>query len=46
MLNILSDLAASPFVLSILLLHSLVLAQCFIKFIDYNLTQEHVKKIS
>lgn len=40
-----SDLATSPFALSLVLLHLLVLTQCAIKFGDYTWTKQQLESL-
>lgn len=44
--NIYSELVTSPFALSLVLLHLVVLAQCAIKFADYTLTKQQLEKLT
>lgn len=45
MQNICNDLITSPFALSLILLHLVVLAQCAIKLVDYKLTKQQLEKL-
>jgi len=44
--SIYSELVTSPFALSLVLLHLVVLAQCAIKLADYTLTKQHLAKLN
>lgn len=44
--SIYSELVTSPFALSLVLLHLVVLAQCAIKFADYTLTKQQLEKLT
>ena len=41
-----SHLMTSPFALSLVLLHLMVLVQCAIKLADYTLTKQHLAKLN
>ncbi len=42
--SIYSELITSPFALSLILLHLVVLGQCAIKLVDYKLTKQQLEK--
>lgn len=44
--SIYSELITSPFALSLIMLHLVVLAQCAIKLVDYTLTKQHLEKLN